>query len=104
MEQSIQVGAQLIAPGRWLVETIPLLRFVPAWVPGAGFKRIAADIRERLTGIDRFAFNWTKEQIVRCVSPSHCALLVTDSLGVARNLGITLNHSPRWVFILMATN
>ncbi|KAG9074563.1 hypothetical protein FRC06_010605 [Ceratobasidium sp. 370] len=26
-------------PGRWMVETIPLLRFVPSWVPGAGFKR-----------------------------------------------------------------
>ncbi|KAG8765371.1 hypothetical protein FRC12_007521 [Ceratobasidium sp. 428] len=28
-------------PGRWLVESIPLLRFIPSWMPGAGFKRQA---------------------------------------------------------------
>ncbi|KAI0772735.1 cytochrome P450 [Trametes elegans] len=28
-------------PGKFLVETFPVLRFLPAWLPGAGFKRKA---------------------------------------------------------------
>ncbi|KAI1333660.1 cytochrome P450 oxidoreductase OrdA-like protein [Xylariaceae sp. FL0016] len=30
-------------PGTWLVDTIPALRHVPGWVPGAGFQRTAKE-------------------------------------------------------------
>ncbi|EAU83206.2 cytochrome P450 [Coprinopsis cinerea okayama7 len=30
------------APGRFLVDAIPILKYVPSWFPGAGFKRWAA--------------------------------------------------------------
>ncbi|KAH9170063.1 cytochrome P450 oxidoreductase [Lactarius sanguifluus] len=26
-------------PGAWLVDTLPILRYIPAWMPGAGFKK-----------------------------------------------------------------
>ncbi|CDO75751.1 hypothetical protein BN946_scf184921.g27 [Trametes cinnabarina] len=35
----------LLAPGKYLVELFPSLRFVPAWCPGAKFKREAARAR-----------------------------------------------------------
>ncbi|KAH9908656.1 cytochrome P450 [Xylariomycetidae sp. FL2044] len=28
-------------PGAWAVDTLPILRYVPDWVPGAGFKKVA---------------------------------------------------------------
>jgi hypothetical protein len=64
MEEAICIATELVRPGRWLVEILPLLRFVPAWMPGAEFKRKATRTRERLRGLDLFPFNWTKEQIV----------------------------------------
>jgi cytochrome P450 len=63
MEEAICIATELVRPGRWLVEILPLLRFVPAWMPGAEFKRKATRTRERLRGLDLFPFNWTKEQI-----------------------------------------
>ncbi|KIM82350.1 hypothetical protein PILCRDRAFT_8150 [Piloderma croceum F 1598] len=63
MEEGLHIGAEITQPGRWLVEILPLLRFVPAWMPGAGFKRRAAWMRERMSNIDLFPFNWAKEQI-----------------------------------------
>ncbi|KAG9095310.1 hypothetical protein FRC06_009939 [Ceratobasidium sp. 370] len=39
-EYMIAIGEATV-PGRWLVETIPLMRFIPSWIPGAGFKRQA---------------------------------------------------------------
>ncbi|KAG9095311.1 hypothetical protein FRC06_009940 [Ceratobasidium sp. 370] len=40
-EEFMTAIGEATVPGRWLVETIPLLRFVPSWMPGAGFKRQA---------------------------------------------------------------
>ncbi|KAJ7855065.1 cytochrome P450 [Mycena leptocephala] len=34
-----------LIPGRFLVDSIPLLKYVPAWFPGAGFKRQASTWR-----------------------------------------------------------
>ncbi|RXW19597.1 hypothetical protein EST38_g6257 [Candolleomyces aberdarensis] len=33
-------------PGRWLVDVLPFLKYVPSWFPGAGWKRQAAVWRE----------------------------------------------------------
>ncbi|KAH7334152.1 cytochrome P450 [Rhizoctonia solani] len=38
-EEFMDAAGEASMPGRWLVETIPLLRFVPSWFPGATFKR-----------------------------------------------------------------
>ncbi|KAG8708190.1 hypothetical protein FRC09_001388 [Ceratobasidium sp. 395] len=38
-EEFMAAVGEATIPGRWMVETIPLLRFVPSWMPGAGFKR-----------------------------------------------------------------
>ncbi|KAJ2918174.1 hypothetical protein MD484_g2275, partial [Candolleomyces efflorescens] len=32
----------VVVPGAFLVDNIPLLKYVPAWMPGAGFQRFAA--------------------------------------------------------------
>lgn len=33
---------QAIYPGRFLVEAFPLMKYIPAWFPGAEFQRLAA--------------------------------------------------------------
>ena len=64
-EEATHLIADLFIPGRWLVESIPWLRFVPSWAPGAGFKRRAAYVKERMKRLDQTGFDWAKEQIVR---------------------------------------
>lgn len=34
------------APGKYLVDTFPILRYVPEWAPGAGFQRKAKECRK----------------------------------------------------------
>jgi hypothetical protein len=74
MEEGIRVTGEMARPGKWLVEFFPLLRFVPAWAPGAGFKRKAAWAKARLSGIQHVPFKWAKEQIVRY----HLAIVYTS--------------------------
>jgi len=50
-------------PGKYLVDVFPWLRFVPAWMPGAGFKRKAAYLRQTMARVERIPFQWAKEQV-----------------------------------------
>ncbi|KZT01116.1 cytochrome P450 [Laetiporus sulphureus 93-53] len=63
MEESFKLHALVVKPGRWLVDTYPILRFVPAWFPFADFKRQGAKFREEFSRIDTIPHNWAKQQI-----------------------------------------
>lgn len=60
------VDSMLIAttPGTFFVDQIPILRYVPAWMPGAGFKRKAQEWRALAMRTVHQPFNAGKQQIV----------------------------------------
>ena len=39
------VGEAISVPGRFPVEAVPSLLYLPSWFPGAGFKKYATDAR-----------------------------------------------------------
>jgi hypothetical protein len=41
-EQAFEGVAEAGVPGAFLVDLLPVLKYVPSWFPGAGFKRKAA--------------------------------------------------------------
>ena len=41
-EETVRGGSEAGVPGTFLVDLLPVLKYVPSWFPGAGFKRIAA--------------------------------------------------------------
>ena len=45
-EDAVRAIAELIIPGTFLVDIIPILKFVPKWFPGAKFQRKAAVMRK----------------------------------------------------------
>ncbi|KAI9057429.1 CyP450 monooxygenase [Trametes sanguinea] len=44
--KTMDVFSEFVVPGRYLVESLRILRYVPSWLPGAGFKRKAAEWRK----------------------------------------------------------
>ena len=47
--EDIAAAAEDIAtPGKFLVEAVPSMRYLPSWLPGGGFKRYAANARDFL--------------------------------------------------------
>jgi len=49
--------------GKWIVDVLPFLKYVPAWVPGAGFKNVAQKMR---ADVDKFydgPFNLVKQRM-----------------------------------------
>ena len=51
-------------PGTFLVDTIPLLKHVPAWMPGAGFQRKAREWRKLARNMVELPYQAAKMRIV----------------------------------------
>ena len=68
--RGVDIFIKIMIPGRYLVEAIPALRYVPAWFPGAQFRRDANAWKEEVDALLNAPFNATVDQMVRlaCVS------------------------------------
>ena len=51
-------------PGAFLVDLIPILKYVPSWFPGAGFQKKAARWREGINTMAEKPFRHVQEQLV----------------------------------------
>ncbi|KZO94970.1 cytochrome P450 [Calocera viscosa TUFC12733] len=65
------------SPGRWMVDGLPFLKHVPAWIPGAGFQNTALICKDRIDHMFSDPFNLVKERMaVGTVIPSMTAQLL----------------------------
>lgn len=56
-------------PGAWLVDVMPILKYVPVWFPGANFQKFAKEWKECLSVMVEKPFNFTKQQMAEGVAP-----------------------------------
>ncbi|OJI97944.1 hypothetical protein ASPVEDRAFT_37406 [Aspergillus versicolor CBS 583.65] len=69
-------------PGAWMVDTVPFLRYIPAWFPGAGFKRTAASWRENLLETTEKPYRLVLQQMEQDTYPaSYLSKLLEESQG-----------------------
>ncbi|KAF7311496.1 Cytochrome P450 [Mycena kentingensis (nom. inval.)] len=55
--------SEAAVPGAFLVDLIPLLKYVPSWMPGAGFKRKAALWRRHVLDMIEISFRLVVDQM-----------------------------------------
>lgn len=65
-EESLKPLFIASVPGTFLVDQLPLLKYVPAWMPGAGFKRKAREWYEMSQTTLHHAYTDAKRAIVSC--------------------------------------
>ncbi|KAJ3776759.1 cytochrome P450 [Lentinula raphanica] len=64
---------------RWTVNAFPLLRYLPPWFPGASFKRLAVDAKERFERMTRLPFFAAKTEMLSGVGdPCFVRLALED--------------------------
>ena len=63
-EEVLDGLAQAGIPGVFLVDLIPILKYVPSWFPGAGFQNKAARWRKANGIMAEKPFRYVKEQLV----------------------------------------
>ncbi|KAJ7142241.1 cytochrome P450 [Mycena epipterygia] len=62
-EKAVHAGVQASIPGRFLVDSIPLLKYVPDWFPGAGFKQKAKEWKQLGRELESLPFVEVKRQL-----------------------------------------
>lgn len=63
-EKGVAAIAAAAAPGAFLVDAIPLLKYVPSWFPGAGFKRKAHEWRKWTRAMVEVPFRDAEKAVV----------------------------------------
>ena len=68
-EEAIEATSDFLIPGAFLVDIIPILKYIPAWFPGAKFQRKAAVMQKHAAIMRNTTFAATVEMMVCDLSP-----------------------------------
>ncbi|KAH6908092.1 cytochrome P450 [Coprinopsis sp. MPI-PUGE-AT-0042] len=63
IDDTMHIIGELSTPGRYFVEVFPILRFLPSWFPGAGFKRHAKAMGVKMARTNKAPFIWAQKKI-----------------------------------------
>lgn len=84
-------------PGKYLVDVIPFLRFVPGWCPGTGFKAKARRMAKQLDRTVERPYQYVKQQMRENKhKPSYLSQAI-DNIG----LDAHLEHIHKWSALSM---
>ncbi|KAF9458365.1 cytochrome P450 [Collybia nuda] len=62
-EEALHGMSQAAVQGRFLVDVLPILKYIPSWMPGAGFKRDAAEWKKLTLSMAQKPFKHVKEAL-----------------------------------------
>ncbi|EMD37284.1 hypothetical protein CERSUDRAFT_153831 [Gelatoporia subvermispora B] len=68
-------------PGSYLVDTLPMLKYVPAWFPGAGFKKAAAESRKSLDALLHTPYEDLRRHMREGKTPDCAATSLLEAFG-----------------------
>ncbi|KAJ7625702.1 cytochrome P450 [Roridomyces roridus] len=81
-QDAVHTWAAALVPGLYLVDTFPILKYVPSWFPGAGFKRKAQEWRKLSWDMAELPFAETKRQMASGIAPSS---FTADALNASKD-------------------
>ncbi|KAK0469197.1 cytochrome P450 [Desarmillaria tabescens] len=101
-EQALDEFGRAIAPGAYLVDVFPILLKVPAWFPGARWKRQGFKWRATAIRLRDEPFDMVKDQVKKgTAEPS----LIAEAIRTNPNPSAYEDEIQRWTFFLaMALN
>ncbi|KAK7453206.1 hypothetical protein VKT23_011886 [Stygiomarasmius scandens] len=78
-EETMDHFSQATTPGAYMVEIIPAMRFIPEWLPGGRFKKIAREWGLHLRGTVEMPFEFAKKEMTAGKSrPSFTTQMLTE--------------------------
>ncbi|KAF9442561.1 cytochrome P450 [Macrolepiota fuliginosa MF-IS2] len=79
-ELVLKAAAEALIPGKFLVDTLPALKYVPEWFPGAGWKRRANYVKKINELVSRGPFETVKEELKRGTAASSAAASMIEGI------------------------
>ncbi|CAE6466094.1 unnamed protein product [Rhizoctonia solani] len=97
LKEASQFGQNLSSaamPTNFLVNVFPILRHVPTWFPGAGWKRVAHQWRKQKEDTMAALFNATKEEVA---SGNYYPSIIASSLADPTILGVSQEKMDKYL-------
>ncbi|PCH42014.1 cytochrome P450 [Wolfiporia cocos MD-104 SS10] len=84
-EQVNHEFSEAMAPGVFLVDAIPLLRLVPSWFPGAGFKKQAMEWRQTVKIMNTEPYEYVRNELAKGTAiPSFASALIEQNTNITK--------------------
>ncbi|EMD37285.1 hypothetical protein CERSUDRAFT_94290 [Gelatoporia subvermispora B] len=80
-EDAIQGPSQAATPGTYLVDTWPILKHLPSWFPGAGFKRDAVEFRRLIDTLLNTPYENMQDRMRKGETPDCAASSLLEVFG-----------------------
>ncbi|KAF8960416.1 cytochrome P450 [Flammula alnicola] len=80
-EEGVHPLVAAAVPGAFLVDVLPFLKYVPEWVPGAGFQKKAKEWKKLAIAMIEVPFAATKKNMAAGVSPPCVASLSLEKMN-----------------------
>ncbi|KAJ0116179.1 hypothetical protein J7T55_005125 [Diaporthe amygdali] len=81
-DQALYQFSAATVPGAWLVDTIPVLRYLPKWVPGAGFQNLAIKWKATLSELGERPMQFVRKKMKeQHFDPSYVSALYEKADG-----------------------
>ncbi|KAI0718513.1 CyP450 monooxygenase [Cerioporus squamosus] len=80
-EETLAIFSSVLVPGKFLVETFPVLRFVPAWMPGAQFKRDGKEWVKTVNTLVELPWKRTMDAVKQGVAPPSMASGLMENIA-----------------------
>lgn len=78
-DKAMRILEQILRPANFLVDVLPILKYVPEWMPGAGFKRIAKEYKAHYEETRETPFHMVERDIAAgTATPSFVATLLEE--------------------------
>ena len=65
VESALEWVGEALTPGKYLIETLPILQYVPPWFPGATVQKLIVYWRSTLIRLKEEPYRRVKEALVR---------------------------------------
>ena len=78
-EEQVQGITTVLVPGRFLVNSFPILRHVPTWLPGTGWKKFLQELAILAEEVTVTTFEDAKQRIVRAIYRFRSHAFIDDS-------------------------
>lgn len=79
-DKSVTLGLEFLVPNASLINTFPMLAFIPAWFPGASSQKLSAEVKRLTNEVFRVPMEWAKMSMVRRLGIKFL-LQIFDHLG-----------------------
>ncbi|KAE8361460.1 cytochrome P450 [Aspergillus caelatus] len=81
VDKAMEDFSQLVLPGAWLVNFIPMLKYLPSWFPGSGWQETAKAYKKRVTAMRDVPYAFVRRQLEQQKHvPSYLSSLLEQGL------------------------